>query len=121
VSCNLCRVQAQDLGVDPSNPQENIRGGIQYLKNLSAQFNNDPTRALAAYNAGPNSKFFQTGDVKDLPDETVKYVKRIAGYNDVRWFIAASFGSLIRRIPSNNRRLNLPPKRLHHLKSKSQE
>jgi hypothetical protein len=68
---------AQDLNVDPSNPQENIRGGIQYLKNLSAQFDNDPTRALAAYNAGPNSKFFQTGDVKDLPDETVKYVKRI--------------------------------------------
>jgi hypothetical protein len=77
----------------------------------------DPARALAAYNAGPNSKFFQTGDVKDLPDETVKYVKRI---------ITMSGGSLPpviidTQMLSNNRRLNLLRKQLHHLKSKSQE
>ena len=69
---------AKDLNVDPRDLEQNISGGIQYLKNLGAQFDNDPAKTLAAYNAGPNSKFFRTGDVKDLPDETLQYVKRIA-------------------------------------------
>jgi hypothetical protein len=74
--------------------------------------------ALAAYNAGPNSKFFQTGDVKDLPDETVKYVQRIITMSG--GYITASHHS-IRRCSATTGGSNLTRKRLHHLKSKSQE
>jgi hypothetical protein len=71
---------AKDLGVDPKNVEENIQGGIKYLKQLASQFDNDTASILAAYNAGPNSKFFKTGDIKDLPTETIDYVNRITDY-----------------------------------------
>ena len=71
---------AKELGVDPKNVEENIQGGIKYLKQLASQFDNDTASILAAYNAGPNSKFFTTGDIKDLPTETIDYVNRITDY-----------------------------------------
>lgn len=67
---------AKELGVDPTDIDENIRGGVQYLKQQLDTFG-DPIQALIAYNAGPNSKFFQTGDVADLPSETLGYVSSI--------------------------------------------
>jgi hypothetical protein len=72
---------AEDLGVNPSDVEQNIRGGVQYLKQLSQQFKNDPVKTLSAYNAGPNARFFETGDVKDIPTETLQYVSRIAKIN----------------------------------------
>ena len=67
---------AKSLNVDPHDVDENIRGGIQYLKQNLDRFG-DVNKALAAYNSGPGSKFFQTGDIKDLPDETLEYISRI--------------------------------------------
>lgn len=54
---------AQGLGVDPSNPGQNLQGGARYLreqydafKGLAARIHVDPwALALAAYNAGPNA------------------------------------------------------------------
>ena len=68
---------AKDLGVNPEDPIENIRGGIRYLKQLGERFENDPGKVMAAYNAGPNSAFFRTGNIEDLPTETVNYLSRI--------------------------------------------
>jgi len=44
---------AKALGVEDSfNPEQNIKGGVKYFKNLVNQFNGDVKLALAAYNAG---------------------------------------------------------------------
>ena len=47
---------AQELGVDPRNPHQNVEGGAEYLRELLAKYEDDPNQvllALAAYNAGP--------------------------------------------------------------------
>ena len=72
----LMPATAKQLGIDPADVDENIRGGVQYLKEQIDTFG-DPVKALIAYNAGPNSKFFQTGDLKDLPNETLDYVTKV--------------------------------------------
>lgn len=76
---------AKELGVDPANVDENIEGGMRYLKGLveNKRLGGDPRNIFAAYNAGPNHKFFETGDLNDLPDETIKHVVTIMGaYGD---------------------------------------
>ena len=42
---------AKELGIDPTNPEQNIEGGARYLKTLINRFNNIEL-ALAAYNWG---------------------------------------------------------------------
>ncbi len=67
---------ANDMDVrDPFNPEENIEGGIRYLRYLLNKFDGDLTLALAAYNAGPKTveKF---GSIPPIP-ETQQYVKQV--------------------------------------------
>ncbi|MFC7394117.1 lytic transglycosylase domain-containing protein [Scopulibacillus cellulosilyticus] len=67
---------ARALGVsDPYDPKQNIEGGAKYLRHLLDQFNNDPSLALAAYNAGPGNvqKF---GGIPPFK-ETQNYVKNV--------------------------------------------
>jgi len=44
---------ARDLGVDPFDVTQNIRGGALYLRRMLSEFGGDVRLALAAYNAGP--------------------------------------------------------------------
>lgn len=44
---------ARELGVDPRDPEQNLRGGAAYLRQQLDRFGGDLERALAAYNAGP--------------------------------------------------------------------
>ena len=64
---------AQRLGVDFCDPEQNVRGGIKYLKQLRTQFSN-PVYILAAYNAGPDA-VTRNGGVPPYP-ETVSYIAK---------------------------------------------
>ncbi len=60
---------------DPFDPRENILAGARYLRVLLNLFNNDPTLALAAYNAGPK-RVIQAMGVPPI-HETRNYIKRV--------------------------------------------
>lgn len=67
---------AREVGVANAYvPEQNIRGGVQYLAGLLAQFRNDVTLAAAAYNAGPGA----VEKYRTVPPyaETQAYVKRV--------------------------------------------
>lgn len=63
---------ASQLGVDPDKVNENIDGGIRYLKQQLESQGGDVERALRAYNAGPGAV-----DKSRNYSETNTYVKRI--------------------------------------------
>ncbi len=66
---------ARDLSVQrPFEPEENVRGGTTYLRELLDRFGRVDL-ALAAYNAGP-SAVTQYGGIPPYP-ETVTYVRRV--------------------------------------------
>jgi len=67
---------AADLGVDPMDPEQNLRGGARYLRMMQDEFGDMPT-ALAAYNAGPGNVRAYGG----MPPfkETQNYVAKILG------------------------------------------
>lgn len=66
---------AKELGVDPKDPFDNLKGGIMYIGKQLKRFDGNIELALAAYNAGPGNvrKF---GGVPPFK-ETQKYVKNI--------------------------------------------
>ena len=67
---------ANDLNVsNPFNPEENIEGGVRYLKQLIERFDGNLTLALAAYNSGPKT-VERYGSVPPI-QETRQYVQRI--------------------------------------------
>jgi len=67
---------AADLGVDPYEPEENLRGSARYLRQQLDSFG-DTTLALAAYNAGPGN-VRKYGGVPPF-EETQNYVSKILG------------------------------------------
>lgn len=67
---------AARLGVDPTDPGQNLDGGARYLRAQFERFRSWRL-ALAAYNAGPDA-VEKYGDVPPF-DETEGYVKAILG------------------------------------------
>ena len=67
---------ARELAVDdPWDPEQNVRGGVTYLKRMLSMFSDDLDFALAAYNAGPNAVLEHAG----IPPyaETRAYVAKV--------------------------------------------
>lgn len=76
---------AKELGVDPTNPEENIRGGITYLRKMMDKYN-DPVLAAAAYNAGPGrlDRALKGEGLTSLPRETRMYIAGLADGGSVK-------------------------------------
>jgi soluble lytic murein transglycosylase-like protein len=73
----LMPATARQYGVaDAREPAANLLGGARYLRDLLAQFNNDLTVALAAYNAGPGA-VQKNGNAIPPYAETRRYVPKV--------------------------------------------
>ncbi|MFM2111505.1 MAG: hypothetical protein RLZZ271_165 [Pseudomonadota bacterium] len=79
----LIPATARRFGVtDPYNAEDNIRGGLKYLKWLMERYSGNQRHALAAYNAGEGAVDRYKG-VPPYP-ETQNYVRRVIDFASVR-------------------------------------
>jgi len=70
---------ASDLDVgDPYDPEQNIRGGVRYLRQQFDRFGDDIPSVLAAYNAGPTA-VAKYGGVPPYR-ETQAYIDRVSSH-----------------------------------------
>jgi hypothetical protein len=75
---------ASGLKVNPWDTDQNIDGGVRYLKQMLLKFDGDERLAAAAYNAGPNRASLAAGRIPNIP-ETQAYVRNIFGSHIWKW------------------------------------
>lgn len=66
---------AKGLGINPYDEDDNIKGGIKYIKQLLNAFNGDEQKALAAYNWGIGN--VNRKGLQQAPKETREYVPKV--------------------------------------------
>jgi membrane-bound lytic murein transglycosylase B len=100
---------AAALGVDPTDAQQNITGGITYLKQQLARFGS-VAMALAAYNWGPENvakamASYGANWASHLPAETSNYITTIlskaGSASQVVFSPVAAAGTLLKQAASN--------------------
>lgn len=69
---------ARGLGVDPTDPLQNLEGGAKYLRQMLDMFGGSIPKALAAYNAGPGA-VKKYGGIPPY-SQTQEYVPKVMGY-----------------------------------------
>lgn len=67
---------------DRYDTDQNIDCGLTILADLvgKKKIGNDPYKVLTAYNAGPSTKYFNSGNMEDMPDETLKHMDKVSEY-----------------------------------------
>ena len=89
---------AADLGVvNPYDPEQNIRGGVAYLRQLLDKFNGNEELALAAYNAGPGA-VSRYGDNVPPYRETQQYVDKVRARTNVMGTTSSTIYKIFRVI-----------------------
>jgi hypothetical protein len=73
----LMPATAAGLGVDPTDPIQNLDGGARFLASMIRQFGSLEL-GLAAYNAGPGA-VRRAGGIPSIP-QTQAYVPKVLGY-----------------------------------------
>lgn len=82
----LIPATASRFGVsDPSDPKENIGGGVAYLDWLFGKFGGDPILSLAGYNAGENA-VIQNNGVPPFAETRTYIPKVIAAWDRARMY-----------------------------------
>jgi hypothetical protein len=75
------KAASKDLGINPKEVNDNIRGGITYLKQQLDTHNGDYDKALVAYHDGPNSPYVKgTGPMSPAAQNHIAKVKENGGY-----------------------------------------
>lgn len=95
---------AKELGVDPRIPEQNIDGGLRYLKKQIEQYG--VAGGLAAYNAGPGRVQRAGLTYDNLPEETRKYVPAIM--NRAALIAEQKGAAMSEPAPSSGPSLDLP-------------
>jgi hypothetical protein len=67
---------------NPKDLDQNIDCGLNVINDLVSKkhIGNDPYKVLSGYNAGPNTKYFTSGKIEDLPDETINHMEKVSNY-----------------------------------------
>jgi len=63
---------------NPYNPEESIRGGVEFLSKLNKQYNGNKEMMLAAYNWGPGN--LAKKGYEKRPAETRNYITKVMQY-----------------------------------------
>lgn len=72
----LLESTAKEMGLDPYDPEQNLRGGMRYLKKQLEKYGNEE-QALSAYNSGPGNT-----------DKAIKKGHKISQYEETRDYVA---------------------------------
>jgi len=84
---------ARHLGVNPHDPEQNLRGGARYLRQMLVRFRGHIPSALASYNAGPVAvEAYQRGESRRVGHKVINAGRRVLPlppYRETRQYVAA--------------------------------